>query len=146
MTYQLVNILEYIIPEEVEAEIHRHNWGAKLDELAKQHIVLGVLNRIPPCYQLLTPELLVCESRSLMSPVGAESMGGQYSSPTGEHMGSSTSGPKAAISPVSRERPSQAKTACSLAVEAMLPSHAMQELQTAIATEIAEQVTSIMAH
>lgn len=113
MTYQLVNILEYIIPDAVEAEIHRHDWDSQIDEPTKQRIVLGVLNHTPPCYQLLPPELLVCESRT-MFPANLDD--------------------------------DSAKVACSRAVKAMLPSHLLQQLQTTVATEIAEQAASILTH
>ncbi|MGK7912045.1 MAG: hypothetical protein AB4050_11290 [Synechococcus sp.] len=126
MTYQLVNILEYIIPEVVEAEIHRHKWDSQLDELVKQHIVLKLLNRISPCYQLLTSEQFVCESRSPTTSFG-------------EHLGTATFDAEIAPMP-------HAKTACLQAVETMLPKHVLQQLQTAVETEISGHVTSKLAH
>ena len=133
MTHQLVNILEFIIPAAVEAEIHRCYRDSQFDDLITQQIVLKVLNRVPPCYQLLpseclTPELLPSLPLNSASTTAVESMNsiGQASTlrvtaPTSE--------------PV-----------CSSTLETMLSANTLRQLQAAVSVEVAEHLTSIVAH
>ena len=136
MMHQLVNILEYIIPDAVDAEIQLHHWESQFDELTKQQIVLGVLNRVHPCYQLLTPQ-----SQSYLSP--------QNHAPTPQ---STSRGTISAINRATgrshqRDRTEHySETDHSVAVESMLPSHTLQQLQAAVAAEIAEHLSTILAH
>ena len=133
MTHQLVNILEFIIPAAVEAEIHRHYRDSRFDELTTQQIVLGVLNRVPPCYQLLPSECLPPE---LLSPRPLNSA----STSAGEPMNS----PGQASTPSSTAQ--IPNTGGSSTLEAMLPVNTFRQLQVAVSVEIAEHLASIVAH
>lgn len=133
MTHQLVNILEFIIPETVEAEIHRHQWDSRFDDLTKQQIVLGVLNRVPPCYQLLPPECLTPE---LSPPLPLSSASTSVIEPINS---------AAHLSRTDATAPSS-KAVCSLTVEAMLPAHTLKQLQAAVSMEMAKYLTSNLTH
>ncbi len=135
MTHQLVNILEYIIPEFVDAEIQLHNWESQFDELAKQQIVLELLNRVHPCYQLLTPE-----SQAHLSPLSKP-----LTSEPGQ-VGAAAFNPSTARATQTGTSAPCSETGHSLAVESLLPSHILQQLQAAISTEIAKHVTGILSH
>ena len=133
MTHQLVNILEFIIPAAVEAEIQRHYRDSRFDDLTTQQIVLRVLNRVPPCYQLLPSE---CLTPDLLPPLPINSA----STATVKQMNSAGQ----ASTPSAIATTSELVSSSTL--EAMLPDHTLRQLQAAVSVEIAEHLISTIAH